>query len=263
MPNADDVLADPERLAAVREVRELGAAPRAAFDRLARLTATVLGTPVALVSFVGDTLFAAGTHGVGELPEASREVSLDATLCPVVVAQDTTLLVDDARIDPRYAAHPACAQFGLVAYAGTPIRDTGGRVIGSLCAVGLEPRTWSERDRAMLDAMARSVTSEVDLYQGMDHHKRLLDAFDAAPVAVGVTRGSDHVVEYLNPVCREVFGTAPAGVPGREAFPELAAQGFFELLDRVLATGESYRAHEEGRPAGGGAEQRFFDLSCS
>ncbi|MGH4024377.1 MAG: SpoIIE family protein phosphatase [Pseudonocardiaceae bacterium] len=266
MANTDDVLADPERLAAVREVRELGEAPRAAFDRLARLTATVLGTPVALVSLVGDTLFTAGVHGVGELPEDFREVALDSTLCPVVVMQGTALLVDDARTDPRYATHPACARFGLVAYAGTPIRDTDGRVIGSLCAVALEPRKWSERDRATLDALARSVTSEVDLYQGMDHHKRLLDAFDAAPVAVGVTRGSDHVVEYLNPVYRKVFGTAPIGTPGREAFPELAAQGFFEILDRVLATGHTYRAHEEGRSAGSGSgdsEQRFFDLSCS
>lgn len=262
MANADDVLADPERLAAVREVRKLGQAPRAAFDRLARLTATVLGTPVALVSLVGDTLFTAGTHGVGDLPEAAREVSLDCTLCPVVVAQDTTLLVDDARTDPRYATHPACARFGLIAYAGTPVRDTDGRVIGSLCAVALEPRKWSERDRATLDALARSVTSEVDLYQGLDHHQRLLDAFDAAPVAVGVTRGGDHVVEYLNPVYREVFGTAPAGTPGREAFPQLAAQGFFEILDRVLATGRTYRAHEQSRPAGAGVP-RFFDLSCS
>lgn len=263
VPNADDVLADPERLAAVREVRDLGAAPRAAFDRLARLTATVLGTPVALVSLVGDTLFAAGTHGVGELPESSREVSLDATLCPVVVTQDTTLLIDDARTDPRYATHPACARFGLVSYAGTPIRDTAGRVIGSLCAVGLEPRKWSERDRATLDALARSVTTEVDLYQGMDHHKRLLDAFDAAPVAVGVTRASDHAVEYLNPLFREVFGSAPAGLPGREAYPDLAAQGFFEILDRVLATGQTYRAHEQSRPGGAGGERRWFDLSCS
>lgn len=263
MPNADDVLANPDRLAAVREVRALGAAPRPAFDRLARLTAMVLGSPVALVSIVGETLFAAGTYGVGDLPEASREISLDCTLCPVVVATGEPLLIDDARTDSWYSEHPACARFGLVSYAGTPIRDTGGRVIGSLCAVGLEPRKWSNRDRIALDALARSVTSEVDLYQGLDHHNRLLDAFDAAPVAVGVTCGPDHIVEYLNPVYREVFGNAPAGSPSREAYPELAVQGFFDVLDRVLATGETYRADEEARPVGGDSGQRYFDLSCS
>ncbi|MGH3795136.1 MAG: SpoIIE family protein phosphatase [Pseudonocardiaceae bacterium] len=263
MPNADDVLADPERLAAVREVRDLGAAPRVAFDRLARLTATVLGTPIALVSLVGETLFSAGTYGVGELPEASREVPLDSTLCPIVVELGEPLLVDDARTDARYASHPACVGSGLIAYAGSPIRDSAGQVIGSLCAVSLEPRKWTDRDRLALEALARSVTSEVDLYQGLDHHNRLLDAFDAAPVAVGVTRGTDHVIDYLNPLYREIFGNAPVGVRGREAYPELAAQGFFDVLDRVLTTGQTHRAHEEGRPLGGSDEQRYFDLSCS
>ena len=268
VPNADDVLADPERLAAVRAIRDLGAAPQAAFDRLARLAALVLDCPVALISLVGETRFTAGSYGLGVLPETAREMSLDTTLCPEVVARGETVLVNDARTDSRYATHPACARFGLVAYAGTPVRDSGGRVIGSLCVVTLRPREWSERDRQALQALAESVTTEVDLHQGRDHHNRLLDAFDAAPVAVGVTRGANHTVEYLNPVYREVFGNAPAGVPSREAFPELAAQGFFEVLDQVLATGQTYRAYEEARLVGGGGapgggEQRYFDLSCS
>lgn len=263
MATADDVLADPERLAAVREVRDLGAAARAAFDRLARLTATVLDSPIALVTLIGNTQFAAGIHGVGELPDAARELALGATLCAVVVELGTSLLVEDARIDHRFATHPACARFGLVAYAGSPIRDTGGRLIGSLCAVCLEPRKWSDRDRSALDTLAQSVTTEVILYQDIDRRRRLLDAFDAAPVAVAVTRGTEHVIDYLNPVYREVFGTSPIGMPGPEAFPELADQGFFAVLDTVLATGETHRAHEQGHPAGAGPAQRYFDLSCS
>jgi len=260
---ADDVLADPERLAAVREVRDLGAAARAAFDRLAGLTATVLDSPVALVTLIGETQFTAGMYGVGEVPEGARELALGATLCPVVVELGIPLLVEDAPSDHRFAAHPACARFGLVAYAGSPIRDTGGRLIGSLCAICLTPRKWSDRDRLALDAIAQSVTTEVILYQDIDRRRRLLDAFDAAPVAVAVTRGAEHVIDYLNPVYREVFGTGPIGVPGPAAFPDLAAQGFFTVLDGVLATGRTHRAHEQGHPAGAGAAQRYFDLSCS
>ena len=263
MPIPDDVLADPERLAAVREVRDLGPAPRAAFDRLTKLAATVLDSPVALVTLVGETQFTAGMYGAGEVSETGRNPAVDCTLCPVVVALAKPLLVDDTRTDPRFATHPACARAGLVAYAGSPIRDTGGWVIGSLCVVAQEPKKWSERDRAVLDAIARSVTTEVVLYQDMDRRRRLLDAFDAAPVAVAVTRGVEHVLEYLNPVFQEVFGNAPIGVPGREAFPDLAAEGFFTTVGRVLATGQTYRAHEEAHPAGDSRVQRYFDLSCS
>ncbi|HEY6422204.1 MAG TPA: SpoIIE family protein phosphatase [Pseudonocardiaceae bacterium] len=263
MAKPDRLLADPERLAAVREVRDLGSAPRAAFDRLALLTATVLDAPIALVNLVGITQFTAGMFGVGDIPEAARELSLDSTLCPIVVAQGEPLLVDDARTDSRFATHPACSVFGLVAYAGTPIRDANGHVIGSLCAIALEARKWCDQNRLALEAIAQSVTTEVVVYQALDGRRRLLDAFDAAPVAVAVTRGAEHAVEYLNPVCRGVFGDSPAGVPGGRAFPSLAAQGLVAVLDRVLATGEVYRAHEQAYPVGGGSEQRYYDLSCS
>lgn len=263
VPNSDDVLADPERLAAVREVRELGAAARTAFDRLARLTATVLGSPIALVNLIGQTQFTMGMYGMGELPEPAREITLDCTLCPLVVARGGTLLIDDARTDPRYATHPACARFGLVGYAGTPFRDAEGRVVGSLCAISLEPRTWSDQDRITLEAIAQSVTTEVALHQGLDHRRRLLDAFDAAPVAVAVTTGPEHAVEYLNPVFREFFGDAPAGMPGRRSFPDLADQGFFAVLNRVLVTGQTHRAYEQAHPAQEDGAQRYFDLSYS
>jgi GAF domain-containing protein len=254
------VPADAERLAAVRAVRELGAGVRAAFDRLATLTATVLDCPIAMVNLVGEDLVTVGRHGQHALPR--DETALAATLCSVVVAQDAPLLVADTRHHPEYASHPASTRFGVVAYAGSPVRDSAGRMIGTLCAIARHPRRWSEQDRRALDAIARSLTSEVVLYQGLDHRGRLLDAFDAAPVAVAVTRGANHEVEYVNPVFREVFGNAAIGTPGREALPVLADQDFFAVLDRVLTTGQTYRAHEDAHPLGS-SEQRFFDLSCS
>ncbi len=97
--------------------------------------------------------------------------------------------------------------------------------------------------------------------------ERLLEAFETAPMAVAVTRGHDHVVEYLNPAYRRVFGDPPLGVTVSEAFPKLAEQGFLHHLDRVLATGEPYLAEEEpisyDRDGDGVPEDHYFTLSCS
>jgi len=63
-------------------------------------------------------------------------------------------------------------------------------------------------------------------------------------------RGRDHVVDFLNNEHRRLFASDEwIGKTIREAFPSIADQGFFELLDRVFETGQPFRAE--------GAEVRY------
>ncbi|MEO6056235.1 MAG: ATP-binding protein, partial [Gemmatimonadales bacterium] len=72
---------------------------------------------------------------------------------------------------------------------------------------------------------------------------RLADLLEQAPGLLAVVRGPEHVFEVVNPGFREFVGRRDViGRPMREAFPEIEGQGYFQLLDRVLATGEPYRA---------------------
>ena len=67
--------------------------------------------------------------------------------------------------------------------------------------------------------------------------------FEQAPGFILIMTGPQHVVEFVNETHRRVFGSADwIGKPIREAFPSIAGQGFFELLDQVYATGESFHA---------------------
>ena len=62
--------------------------------------------------------------------------------------------------------------------------------------------------------------------------------FQQMPGFVAVLTGSDHVFEYVNDAYVAISGPrAFIGRTVREVFPELAGQGFYELLDRVYATG--------------------------
>lgn len=68
----------------------------------------------------------------------------------------------------------------------------------------------------------------------------LLSVFDQAPGFIAVTRGPDHVFELANPGYRKlVGGREVVGRSVREALPEVEPH-FFELLDRVYASGESF-----------------------
>ena len=85
--------------------------------------------------------------------------------------------------------------------------------------------------------------------------------FTQMPGFVGVLRGPEHVYEYVNHAYVTIGGPRDyVGRPVREVFPELAGQGFYELLDQVLATGERFVA--QGIPVTLSQEggQRFIDL---
>ncbi len=98
-----------------------------------------------------------------------------------------------------------------------------------------------------------------------DEVRRLRSVFDQAPAFICSLEGPDHVFRYLNDAYRDLLGQRDLlGIPVRVAVPEADGQGFFELLDRVYATGEPFRGDAVplrlARTPGGGLEQRYVDF---
>jgi len=84
------------------------------------------------------------------------------------------------------------------------------------------------------------------------------------PAGVFVFHGDEHLVIGANRAARMFFGDRPeiVGRPIREVYPEITGQQLYPLLDRVLATGEPFTAHEwriivEGHPDG---DERFVSF---
>jgi signal transduction histidine kinase/PAS domain-containing protein/ActR/RegA family two-component response regulator len=92
--------------------------------------------------------------------------------------------------------------------------------------------------------------------------ERLLQAFEQAPGFIISMRGPQHQVEFVNAAHRRAFNSGGwTGRPIREAFSALEGQGFFEMLDRVYATGERVEATAapaKYRQADGSEEERFL-----
>ena len=82
--------------------------------------------------------------------------------------------------------------------------------------------------------------TERELRASEERHRSLLQQM---PGFVGVLTGPSHVYEYVNDTHVRIAGPRQyLGRSVREVFPELAGQGFHELLDQVYATGEPYSA---------------------
>jgi PAS domain S-box-containing protein len=85
--------------------------------------------------------------------------------------------------------------------------------------------------------------------------------FNFMPGFVGVLAGPQHIFRYVNEAYREISGARDfVGRTVRDVFPELHDQGFFELLDRVYATGEPYAARALQINLNRQDGERFIDL---
>jgi signal transduction histidine kinase/DNA-binding response OmpR family regulator len=112
-------------------------------------------------------------------------------------------------------------------------------------------------DAQLLKSRARTIERR--------HAERMVSLFTHAPVAIAVLRGPDHVYELTNGQYVEVVGGRDLiGKPIREALPELAGQGVYELLDSVRLSGEPYIGQSMhvrlNRGPRGDAEDIYFDL---
>ena len=112
----------------------------------------------------------------------------------------------------------------------SPIPDGAGRIGGVFCAC------TEETPRVLVEAQRDRLLAQLDT-----ERSRLADVFHRSPSFIAVTRGPEHVFELTNDRYAELIGRRHVlGLPVREALPEVAGQGFFELLDRVYATGEPF-----------------------
>ncbi|MES2521449.1 MAG: PAS domain-containing sensor histidine kinase [Gemmatimonadota bacterium] len=95
---------------------------------------------------------------------------------------------------------------------------------------------------------------------------RLADVFRAAPAFLAVLRGPAHVFTLVNDAYYQLVGHREmVGKPVIDALPELQGQGFVELLNGVLTTGDPFIGREVpvdlARTPGAEPEERFIDLT--
>ncbi len=94
---------------------------------------------------------------------------------------------------------------------------------------------------------------------------RLQEVFRRAPAFIAVLRGPDFVFEMVNDAYYQLVGPRELiGRPVFDALPEVRGQGFEELLNQVLETGEPFVGREMpvtlARSHPGQLEERFVDF---
>jgi len=156
-------LREAQRLAALKAYKVLDTPADAAIDRLADLAGNLFETPISLVSLVDE-----------ERQWFKARVGLDAVstprsdaFCAHAIAQgpETVMVVEDATLDPRFAANPLVTGAPDIRfYAGATLTTKDGHNLGTLCVIDDKPRARPSDDELQrLKLLARIVVDEFEL----------------------------------------------------------------------------------------------------
>jgi hypothetical protein len=155
-------LHSPRRLAAVKATALLGSGPTKGFDRLTRIGARLLGTPVTFISLVdGDRDVYLSHCGFGE-PLASERQLTGQTFCHFTIEGEAPLVITDTRAHPVYRNVPTVSSLGVVAYLGAPLVLLSGEVVGAFCAIDFVPRAWTDAQIQDAVDLASIAVSEIE-----------------------------------------------------------------------------------------------------
>ncbi len=189
-------LAARRRVAAVGRARANLAGWQPSVQRLADLVVEAAAVPVSVVSLVtADSQIMLGCAGGGSAPGTVFEIPLSASLCREVVITGLPFIARDTAADARFAGTDPVLVHGIRAYAGFPVADEDGLILGVVSVAMHEPHEWTVAQLSTVDNAAQlfaellgGATAAAARSDAAAHNQRafldaLLDSMDTGVVA--------------------------------------------------------------------------------
>lgn len=127
-------------------------------QRITSLTAAALRVPISTITVLSEKIarFPAATGMPADLTMPRSGV-----FCEVTQSVGEILIVEDARLDPRFRNLPAVVDGGIVFYAGFPLFNHQGAVVATLCLFDHRPRKLDQPDLALMKQLSTWAEEEM------------------------------------------------------------------------------------------------------
>jgi serine phosphatase RsbU (regulator of sigma subunit) len=219
-----------------------------------------LGVPVALVSLVqADRQVFPGMVGLAEPWATLRCTPLTHSFCQYVVASERPLIVADAREHPWVADNLAVAEMGVAAYAGMPLTDDQGQVLGSLCAIDTVARRWSSAELETLSDLAHGCSAELRLR--LARYDAAIERGHSADAEAGMrlALSQSHTLLAASQSLTQVSTVTDVRAKVAELVSTELAPTFVSM-SLVGADGKLHRISDPARPAGPEDTARWHEV---
>jgi diguanylate cyclase (GGDEF)-like protein len=160
MIGAPPALDEPARLLNLAHYEILDTPAEAIFDRIARLAAGLLGTPLACINFIdGSRQWTKAAYGLAQTTLPRGE-----SICAWTILGAEPVVIENVHADPRFACHPVVTgDLGLHMYAGVPLLTPAGHSIGTLCVADRQPHPLTGRELQVLQDLAALVVDALEV----------------------------------------------------------------------------------------------------
>lgn len=223
-----------ERLAALERYEILDTPPEEEFDDIVRVVSAICDTPISLISLVGeDRQWFKSKYGTEMTGSA-----LEGSICAHALLQPGLLEVQDTLADKRTADNPFVEGDPKVRfYAGALLETPEGLPLGTICTLDFKPRKLDEKQKALLQVMAKQVMKMLDLRRSVATERQAREKADllAKENEILAREGDHRVMNSLQLV------TAVLSLQSRSAVSKEAKTQLEGARDRVAAIGTVHK----------------------
>jgi GAF domain-containing protein len=163
-PNAagPDPVLDKKRLEAIARLDLESIQGDSVLEEIVSEATERLDLPVSLISLVLDQaqIFPAQKGLTGWMAN-TMGTPIEWSFCANAIRDEAPFVVEDAVHHPRVKNIPLVEHDNVRCYAGIPLRAPDGSILGTLCVIGSEERTFSEADLTVLRALASRAASRL------------------------------------------------------------------------------------------------------
>ena len=134
------------------ELMGLGKDPE--LDVFAQAACLITDCPAALIAMMEEQTQRIQSCVGMELDTVERK----NTVCQYTISSKELLVIEDTFEDPRSSSNPLIREGNIRFYAGVPLMDDDGDVLGTICVIDFQPKSLSEKQRHLLEELGRGVT---------------------------------------------------------------------------------------------------------
>ncbi|MGH8265087.1 MAG: sensor histidine kinase [Steroidobacteraceae bacterium] len=223
-----------ERLAALDRYEILDTPPEEGFDDIVRVVSAICDTPISLISLVGEgRQWFKSKYGT----EMSGS-PLEGSICAHALLQPGLLEVQDTLQDKRTADNPFVEGDPKVRfYAGALLETPEGLPLGTICTLDFKPRKLDEKQKALLQLMAKQVMKLLELRRLIATERQAREKSELLVKENEIlAREGDHRVMNSLQLVTAVLSLQARGATSKDGKAQLEA-----ARDRVAAIGTVHK----------------------